>query len=97
MIKVTILASFFILGGWMDTSTGCLRGLGCSTIPMFVSFIGVCALRVFWVYTVFASNHTLETLYFSFPVSWLVTFAANTVIYFMVSKKVIDDLKKETV
>ena len=96
MLKVLILATAFIFGGWMDVSTGCLRGLGYSTVPMFVSLIGVCALRVLWIYTIFAANPSLKMLYLSYPVSWFVTFAANTIIYIVVSKKVINKLKEET-
>ncbi len=33
---------------WMDVIVGSLRGLGYSTIPMIVSLIGACGLRVLW-------------------------------------------------
>ena len=36
-----------------------------------------CGLRVVWIYTVFASAHSLLVLYLSYPVTWTVTFAAH--------------------
>lgn len=95
MIKVSILIPSFVLGGFSDTATGSLRGLGYSTVPMFVSLIGVCAFRVFWVFYIFPLSPTLETLYFSFPVSWFITGAANIIIYFFISHKTIKKLKSE--
>ena len=52
---------------------GFLRGIGYSIIPMIVSLIGVCALRVIWIYTIFAQEKTLDSLYISYPISWTVT------------------------
>lgn len=95
IVKVGILIPGFLIGGFMDVSTGCLRGLGRSTVPMIVSIVGVCAFRVLWVYTAFASFPTLETLYISYPVSWAITFIANSSIYFFIMNKVTKQLKSE--
>ena len=72
----------------MDSMVGCLRGMGYSVMPMIVSLTGACGLRVLWIYTVFAMNRTLQTLYISYPVSWGITFAAHLVCYLVVIKKV---------
>lgn len=92
IVKVNILLTGFILGGFMDISTGCLRGLGLSTLPMIVSIAGVCGFRILWVYSVFKMFSTLESLYISYPVSWLLTFAINSIIYFAVVKKMINKI-----
>ena len=93
--KVMILAPAFIIAAFMDTITGCLRGLGRPTLPMIVSILGVCVLRVLWIYTVFARFPYLITLYISYPVSWILTFLVDLVIYLFVSGKVIKKLKNE--
>ena len=59
--------------GLMETLVGGLRGLGSSVMPMIVSLIGSCLLRIVWVYTVFAYSPTIETLFWSYPVSWTLT------------------------
>ncbi|MEG1535546.1 MAG: hypothetical protein RR416_01085, partial [Clostridia bacterium] len=35
--------------------------------------VGVCGVRILWIYTVFASTHNLIALYLSYPVSWVIT------------------------
>ena len=54
--------------------------------------MGACVLRIIWVYTVFAANPTLETLYLSYPVSWFVTPLAHFTALFFVHRQ----LKKGT-
>ena len=44
------------LCGMMDTMVGAIRGLGYSVMPMIVSLIGACGLRVLWVMTIFQCN-----------------------------------------
>ena len=66
---------------------GQLRGVGCSVMPMIVSLTGACLLRVVWILTVFAQNHTLTVLYLSYPVSWFVTFAAHFLCYWFIARK----------
>ena len=61
----------------METASGFLRGLGHSFQAMLISLAGVCGLRILWIYTVFPMNPTLETLYLSYPISWLVTALAH--------------------
>ena len=62
--------------------------MGYSVMPMFVSLTGACGFRVFWIYTVFAMNRTLPTLYISYPVSWVITFIAHLACYLIVLKEV---------
>lgn len=73
---VYILTLYFICG-WMDVMVGILRGMGYSIIPTVVSLIGACGLRILWIFTVFAHYHTLEILYSSYPVTWIVTFTVH--------------------
>ena len=58
--------------------------MGSSLVPMIVSVIGVCGVRLVWIYTVFAANHDLATLYWSYPVSWAFTALLQLVLCLMV-------------
>ena len=82
-----IIATTYCVCGMMDVMVGGLRGMGCSVIPMIVSLTGACALRVVWIYTVFAMYRTLPVLYISYPVSWAITFLAHVVTYIIVRRK----------
>lgn len=68
----------YFLCGIMDTTTGAMRGIGSSVIPMVITVVGVCVMRIVWIYTVFAmpQYHTFSGLFISYPISWLLTFAA---------------------
>jgi len=88
--RLTIIAGSYMLCGMMDVTSGSLRGMGYSFTPMLVSLIGVCLFRVVWVATVFQMEayHNIETIYYSYPVSWGMTFAAHF-ITFVIAKKLL--------
>ena len=73
----------------MDVSTGSLRGLGASFIPMLISVLGVCGIRILWIYTIFQipQFHTPEWLYISYLISWLATFIFQTIAFIVIYKK----------
>ena len=85
--RLTIIGGSYFLCGMMDVTSGSLRGMGYSFTPMIVSLLGVCVLMVVWVATVFQMErfHTVETIYYSYPVTWTVTFAAH-LITFLIAK-----------
>ncbi len=85
--RLKIICTPYFVCGMMDVMVGGLRGMGCSVLPMIVSLTGACALRVVWIYTVFALNRTLEVLYISYPVSWAITFLAHVATYLIVRKR----------
>ena len=89
MVRMSIISVTYAIGGLMDTSTGAIRGLGASTISMIISIIGVCGMRIGWIYTVFQipQFHTPQSLYWSYPVSWTVTFVVQLVVFFLIVNK----------
>ena len=50
---------------------------------MFITVLGVCGVRVLWVYTVFTipKYHTLDSLYLSYIISWTIALLAELVAY----------------
>lgn len=89
IIRMTYLNLFYVCLGFMDGTTGALRGLGYSLIPMFITLIGACGLRIVWVYTIFQipKYHTLSCLYQSFPLSWILTFAVQATLFLLICNK----------
>jgi Na+-driven multidrug efflux pump len=57
----------------MHICTAVMRGLGKSMTATVAMLLGTCALRVVWLETVFVAFPTLEVIYWSYPVSWVVT------------------------
>jgi putative MATE family efflux protein len=75
------------IGGVMDVLVGSLRGMGYSVLPMLASIVGVCGIRITWIYTLFAINHTLETLYLSYPISWAITAFVHLICFVLIRRK----------
>lgn len=87
-IRMGIICVPYFLCGMMDVVVGSLRGLGKSTTPMIVSLLGVCGLRILWIFTIFRSNMNLGLLYVSYPISWIITFMILIICFVYLYKKV---------
>lgn len=79
--RLLIIFSTYFLCGVMDVLVGSIRGMGYSIMPMIVSLLGACGLRVVWIFTVFAHYRTLGILYNSYPVTWTVTLLVHFVCF----------------
>ena len=66
----------FLFYAALDVSNAVLRGLGKSLTATAVSLVGTCFFRVAWIYTVFRSFFSLESLYISYPISWFLSATA---------------------
>lgn len=75
MVRLHYISMIYALCGIMDVMVGALRGIGYSIMPMIVSIVGVCVLRLIWLATVFQipEFHKIETVYLSYPVTWILT------------------------
>lgn len=89
MVRLGYICLPYFLCGLMDVSTGALRGMGSSLEPMIISVLGICGLRIVWIYTIFQAPgfHTPECLYFSYLVSWIITFLIQMAAFIQVYRK----------
>ena len=73
----------------MDVMVGMLRGLGYSVMPMIVSLLGACALRLIWLATLFQIEqfHTVQMIYITYPVSWTITLLTHIICFIIVRRK----------
>ena len=84
LVRMQYICVVYFVCGLMDVSTGALRGMGASIVPMILSILGVCGIRLMWLATVFQTYHTLDCLYISYGVSWTVTFVCQFVAFWIV-------------
>ena len=79
----------YFLCGMMDVATGSLRGLGSSLTPMVISVLGVCGIRLGWIFTIFRDPrfHSLESLFISYPISWTITFLIEMTAFFIIYRR----------
>lgn len=89
MIRIAYICLPYFVCGLMDVSTGALRGMGSSLEPMIISVLGICGLRIVWIYTIFQvpEFHTPQCLYFSYLVSWIITFLIQMAAFIQVYRK----------
>ena len=85
----------YFICGIMDALVGMLRGLGYAVLPMFVSMIGACGFRIVWIATAFARYHSLDVLFSSYPISWLLTGGTHLICYLIVWKKLRKRLERK--
>lgn len=82
MVRMYWVCLPYVLCGLMDVGCGIVRGLGKSWLPMIVSTIGACGLRIVWLMTVFQWYPTLEILYLSYAVTWVITGTVHAICVF---------------
>lgn len=87
LVRLGYICAVYFLCGLMDVSTGALRGMGSSLVPMVISVLGVCGIRLLWIATVFEAYHTTDCLYLSYGVSWTITFLAQFVAFWIIYQK----------
>lgn len=57
----------------IEIYSGALRGVGDCWIPMIITCLGVCALRIVWIWAAVPLSPTIQTVIFSYPLTWVIT------------------------
>lgn len=94
--RMGVIITTYFLAGIMNVMCSQLRAMGMSLTPMIVSSVGLCVFPIFWIFTVFQQYHTLQVLYMSYPVSWVLTTLVHTVCYFAVFRRLVRKHQTET-
>lgn len=99
MSRLKMILSFYFLCGMMDVMVGAIRGIGYSVMPMIVSLLGACGLRLLWIATVFQidSFHTVQTIYVSYPITWSITLLAHLICYIIARRRLAGRMERKPV
>ena len=85
---IRYLSPFYITYTTIELLSGSLRGMGSSLKPMIISVFGICILRVLWIFLAVPVWHRIETIEFSYPLTWVTTSILYLLYYFrFVSKR----------
>ena len=81
---VTLLLTSYIICGLMDVISGAIKGLGFAVIPMIISMVCICGVRLFWIYAVFPTEafNSITGLYTAYPISWSLALIAMLITLF---------------
>ena len=91
--RLALIMPFYVFCSLQDTVAGQIRGMGKSMEPMIISLIGTCGVRLLWIFVVLPQNHTLMNLYWAYPISWSITFAALLGLYFSAKRGLVKKKK----
>ena len=87
LLIVLYIAPWYFTYAPIEIFSGCFRGLGDTLIPTLITAIGVCLIRVVWVFTVVPVWRDIRSVSISYPISWAITSLAFTVYYFAFVRK----------
>jgi Na+-driven multidrug efflux pump len=87
MTRFKLIVLSYFLCGFMDVCTGVLRGMGKAIVSTVISLIGACLMRMVWLWTVFPAKPTLEIVFVSYPISWVLTTAVSFAVIQVLLKK----------
>ena len=69
----SIMAPFYLIFAFIEIYSNALRGIGDVLIPMIMTMTGICGFRVVWAIFVVPLQPSMETISWSYPVSWILT------------------------
>ena len=73
LVRLRFILMAEVVNAVMEIMSGTMRGYGYSLVPALLTFVGVCGIRIGWVYTIFAMFPKFFTLMMVYPVSWTIT------------------------
>ena len=88
MFRMRMILSFELINNVIEIMSGSMRGFGYSLEPALVCMMGVCGVRLIWLYTVFSRTPTYQTLLTVYPISWSITAVVLVISYFVIKQKI---------
>lgn len=70
---IKIMVPFYFTYVGVEVLAGAARGTGDAFFPMLITCLGICVLRVSWIWFVVPMNPTFPVVMASYPVTWATT------------------------
>lgn len=67
------ITPWYIVYVFIEVLGGSLRGRGNVIVPVLITLLGVCLLRIIWLAGVLKVSPTIHAIIFSYPVTWVIT------------------------
>ena len=91
---IRFLVPTFITYITIEILSGTLRGVGDAWMPLIITGVGVCLVRVIWIIFALPHFNTILAAAFCYPMTWALTSAAFAVYYYFFSSLKRVNLKK---
>ena len=76
------LAPFYVIFSITEVISGAIRGSGDAIPIMVITLIGMFVIRIGWIIVAMPIYNTIDIIYWSYPISWIFTWALTLVYYF---------------
>ena len=76
------IVPFYFTYVCIEILSGCMRGTGDSLVPMIITGLGICVLRIVWIAVVVPQWHAIEAVLLSYPITWSIT-SVLFIIYYL--------------
>lgn len=87
-IRMSMVIGFESLNVFIEVLSGSVRGFGSSFTPAMICVVGICGVRLLWLYTVFERHPDFFTLMVAYPISWGAAAIALVFCYYITKGKV---------
>lgn len=84
---LVLIMPWYIVYAFIEVLAGALRGMGDVIVPVVITLIGVCLLRILWLVIVMQVSPTIPAIIFSYPVTWTTTALAFIVYWIWKNRK----------
>lgn len=81
-----LITPCYIFFVFIEVLSGALRGIGDVVVPLVITMCGTCLFRIVWVAGAVRLNPSVDTIIYSYPVTWIVT-AASFIIYYLYRRR----------
>jgi len=82
--------SAYVFSMLYENIAGYLRGFGISLVPSLLTVLGVCGVRIGWIYTVFQHERTFPSILSAYPASM-----AATAVFLVIAVLILKPSEKE--
>ena len=86
--KMVIVSGTYFICGINEVLGGALKGMGKPIFPAVSSLVFLCLLRFIWVYFIFPVIPNMTFLYTVWPVGWVLSIIALTIVYVINMNKI---------
>lgn len=85
------MVPFYLTYVCVEIFSGSLRAMGDAIMPMIISLLGICVLRIIWLQAAVPIWRNIKTVIFSYPLTWVVT-STLFVTYYLIRRKKLNKL-----
>lgn len=82
VVVLHTMVPFYFTYVCIEILSGAMRGTGDSLVPMIITCLGICVLRMVWIAVAVPKWHFVETVVFSYPITWAIT-SVLFIIYYL--------------